>query len=319
MPKSETSLTQQPVVFIMGPTASGKTALAMQLYRLGHFEIISVDSAMVYRGMDIGSAKPTPAELAQTPHHLIDLCEPDQAYSAANFLQDARRLIGEIHQRGKVPLLVGGTMLYFKALQEGLADLPAADPDIREQLKQQLARQGIVALHQMLEAVDPITAARLHSTDTQRILRALEVYRVSGKSLSQWHAEQQRDALTNPVLALALAPQDRAVLHLRIAERFEQMMAQGFFAEVKRLHSRGDLNLDCPSMKSVGYRQLWLHLDGVLTFEEAIERGVIATRQLAKRQFTWLRSWPGVEWFDPLQPDQREQAAARVLAFVNRE
>ncbi|WP_196139624.1 tRNA (adenosine(37)-N6)-dimethylallyltransferase MiaA [Aliikangiella sp. G2MR2-5] len=307
----------KPVIFIMGPTASGKTALASELYQTGKFEIISVDSAMVYREMNIGSAKPSAEELLQAPHHLIDFLDPKEAYSAANFAHDAKRLINDIHARGKMPLLAGGTMLYYKALKDGLANLPQADEAVREKYKIELVEQGIESLYAKLTLVDPITAERLHTTDTQRILRALEVYEVSGKPLSQWHQEQQLDALPNPLLSIALAPEDRSVLHQRIAKRFDLMMKQGFLQEVENLYQRGDLELDCPSMKCVGYRQLWMHLSGELSLEEAIERGIIATRQLAKRQYTWLRSWPDAKWYDPLQPEQLIAAKSTILNFIS--
>ncbi len=308
---------EKPVIFIMGPTASGKTALAMALYQVGGFEIVSVDSAMIYKSMDIGSAKPTLDELKQAPHHLIDFLDPSQSYSAANFAADARELINQIHRRGNTPLLTGGTMLYFKALKEGLADLPKAEPKIRENLKQQLENSGINALHDKLTKVDPQTAQRLHPTDTQRILRALEVYLVSKKPLSQWHKEQALDALPNPTLSLALAPEDRSILHQRIAERFDIMMKNGFLDEVKALYRRSDLNLDCPAIKCVGYRQLWMYLNNDYTLDEAIERAIIATRQLAKRQFTWLRSWPNINWIDPLIPEQLAKATQNVLDFCD--
>lgn len=306
----------KPVVFIMGPTASGKTALAMDLYQAGDFEIISVDSAMIYRGMNIGSAKPTKEELDKAPHYLIDFLDPSDAYSAANFSEDAKVLINEIHRRGNTPLLTGGTMLYFKALKDGLANLPQADQTTRELLKSKLEEIGIEGLHKELVKVDPVTAERLHTTDTQRILRALEVYLVSNKPLSIWHKEQQLDALPNPLLSLALAPEDRAVLHQRIEKRYKIMMEQGFLEEVKALYERDDLSLDCPSMKCVGYRQLWMYLNGDYTLDEAIERGIIATRQLAKRQFTWLRSWPDVQWVDSTDSNAMDAARRRIVEFT---
>lgn len=307
---------QAPVVFLMGPTASGKTALAIELFQTGKFEIISVDSAMVYQQMDIGSAKPTDEELALAPHHLIDFIDPKESYSASAFCDDAKSLINQIHARGKTPLLVGGTMLYFKALREGLAKLPQSNEQIRLQLKAQLEEQGIEKLHHDLAKVDEVTAKRLHTNDTQRILRALEVFQSSGKPLSQWHAEQALDSLPNPLLSIALAPQERSVLHQRIALRFNQMLEQGFLDEVKRLYARDDLSLDCPAIKSVGYRQVWLHMQGELSLSEATERAIIATRQLAKRQYTWLRSWPEINWFDPLDSQQRQAASQLIQDFA---
>ncbi len=305
-----------PVVFLMGPTASGKTALAIELYQTDKFEIISVDSAMVYQQMNIGSAKPTPEELALAPHYLIDFVDPAKAYSASQFVEDAITLINNIHSRGKTPLLAGGTMLYFKALRDGLADLPGANPEVRAALQLKLDETGIESLHTELSKVDATTAARLHMTDTQRILRALEVYQLSGKPLSQWHAEQSLQALPNPLLSIALAPADRGVLHQRIETRFKLMMEMGFLQEVTALFAREDLSLNCSSMKSVGYRQIWQYLCGELTQDEAVERAVIATRQLAKRQYTWLRSWQNAEWYDPLDELQREQAKQRILNFA---
>ena len=314
---SEISSPDLPVIFLMGPTASGKTALAIELVQSGGYEIISVDSAMVYQQLDIGSAKPTDQEILLAPHHLIDFIDPKEAYSAADFCRDARELINQIHGRGKTPLLVGGTMLYFKALKQGLADLPAADEKVRAGLSHQLNQRGIAALHQELAQVDPQTAERLHTNDTQRILRALEVFQVSGKALSLWHAEQTLSALPNPVLSIALAPEDRSQLHKKIEARFDSMIKQGLLDEVASLYYRGDLDLDCPAMKSVGYRQIWQYLAGELKLSEAIERAVIATRQLAKRQYTWLRSWPEVEWFDPQQPLQLKAVTQRIAEFVN--
>lgn len=312
-----------PVIFIMGPTASGKTALAMELVanKSGplstphKFEIISVDSAMVYQQMDIGSAKPTAQELEQAPHRLIDFIDPKNSYSASQFCSDAVEHINQIHQRGKVPLLVGGTMLYFKALKDGLADLPETDPKVRAEVKRRLDEKGIEALHQELASFDAVSAKRLHPNDTQRITRAIEVYQMSGKSLSQLHAEQQTRRLPNPLLSIALAPKERHQLQQRIIQRFEQMMQQGFLQEVQRLYRRGDLDLDCASMRSVGYRQLWQHLAGEMSLDEALDKAVISTRQLAKRQYTWLRSWPQIQWFDPLIEQERQACIDAIKNF----
>ncbi|WP_444997334.1 tRNA (adenosine(37)-N6)-dimethylallyltransferase MiaA [Aliikangiella sp. IMCC44359] len=308
---------EAPVIFLMGPTASGKTALAIDLYQTHQFELISVDSAMVYTHLNIGSAKPTAKELEQAPHHLIDFVDPAQSYSASQFSTDAKTLINQIHAKGKVPILVGGTMLYFKALRDGLADLPQAEPVVRDALQKELEAKGIEHLHRELSLFDAKTAERLHTNDTQRILRAIEVYRISEKPISVWHAEQALDALPNPLLSIALAPQDRAILHQRIEQRFQLMMKQGFLAEVTALFKREDLSLQCPAIKSVGYRQVWQHLMGEMSLDEAVERAIIATRQLAKRQYTWLRSWPDVQWFDPLQEEQKEKARKAIIEFVN--
>ena len=281
-----------PYLCLAGPTASGKTAAALAIARAwAHarpIEIVSVDSALVYRGMDIGTAKPTPEERAQVPHHLIDLIEPSEAYSAARFVGDAPRLIAEITARGRLPLLVGGTMLYFKALFEGLDAMPAADRGVRAALAQQLEREGLHALYRELQRVDPVTAARLKPADQQRIQRALEVYRVSGQPLSAFHTDKPAHPL--PPL-ISLEPDDRGWLHARIEARFHQMLADGLVDEVRHLAERGDLNADLPSMRCVGYRQTWEALvAGDLS--ELPERGVAATRQLAKRQITWLRGMP---------------------------
>ncbi len=302
--------TKAPIIFLMGPTASGKTALAIELYQQGlksnaaGFEIVSVDSAMVYTQLNIGSAKPSEEELRQAPHHLIDFVDPARSYSVSQFCEDAQSLINQIHARNNIPLLVGGTMLYFKALKDGLADMPATNDTIRAQVKSEMESIGLEYLHRELGKFDPQTAARLHSNDSQRITRAIEVFRMTGKPLSQWHSEQKQQALTNPLLSIALAPQDRKVLHQRIEQRFEQMIESGFLDEVAGLYERSDLNLDCPSMRSVGYRQIWQYMAGELTLSEAKERAIIATRQLAKRQYTWLRSWPDIRWFDPLDKDE---------------
>lgn len=278
---------------LAGPTASGKTGLALRLAATLPLEIISVDSALVYRGMDIGTAKPTPAELAAAPHHLIDILDPSEAYSAAQFAADAQRLIGEIRGRGRLPLLVGGTMLYFKALIDGIDELPPADAGVRAALDAQAAAQGWPAMHAELALVDPVTAARLAPNDSQRIQRALEVFRVTGQPLSAFHTRGTADSAPARHRLLALEPADRAWLHARIGLRFEQMLAQGLLDEVRTLRARGDLDTNLPSMRCVGYRQAWEAMDAGLTGDaldaDVQERGSAATRQLAKRQLTWLR------------------------------
>lgn len=286
-----------PAIFLMGPTASGKTDLAIALCERLPCEIISVDSALVYRGMDIGSAKPGAEELSRAPHRLIDIRDPASNYSVAEFREDALREMAEIAGRGKVPLLVGGTMLYFKALLEGLAQMPAADAVVRAQIEQEAAEHGWPYIHSQLMAVDPDSASRIHPNHSQRLERALEVYRVSGVTMTEWHARQaEKPDLPYNITQMAIAPLDRAVLHQRIAIRFKQMLELGFLDEVRSLRERGDLSLDSPSMRAVGYRQAWQYLDGDLSLEQLLERGVIATRQLAKRQFTWLRGWHGLHW-----------------------
>ncbi|MFZ5487952.1 MAG: tRNA (adenosine(37)-N6)-dimethylallyltransferase MiaA [Pseudomonadota bacterium] len=294
-----------PVLAIAGPTASGKTAAALALAQTlaPHMpvEIISVDSALVYRGMDIGTAKPTPAERAEVPHHLIDIREPHQTYSAAEFVHDARRLIAEIRARAALPVLVGGTMLYFKALFEGLDALPPADAGVRAAIDARAAALGWPALHAELARIDPATAARLSPNDSQRIQRALEVWRLTGQPLSRLHTSKKRavseDTASNRAL-FSLEPQDRAWLHARIAQRFDAMLAAGFLDEVRALRARGDLHPDLPSMRSVGYRQAWEALDAEaqsgapLDMSRLRERSIAATRQLAKRQITWLRAMP---------------------------
>ncbi|MEK7344650.1 MAG: tRNA (adenosine(37)-N6)-dimethylallyltransferase MiaA [Pseudomonadota bacterium] len=284
-------------IAIVGPTASGKTAaalaLAQALQAQGGAEIISVDSALVYRGMDIGTAKPDREELAAVPHHLIDILDPLQSYSAAEFVKDATRLIADIRSRGKTSLLVGGTMLYLKALLEGLNDIPAANTQVRADIQQQAQSLGWPAMHALLAQVDPTTAARLAPGDSQRIGRALEVWTATGQTLSSFHQSAKTAAPHWHIPVISLEPTDRAWLHQRIAQRFDQMMDAGFMDEVRRLRERGDLHPDLPSMRCVGYRQAWEGLEAGWPEAEIRERGIFATRQLAKRQITWLRSMPG--------------------------
>lgn len=306
-----------PAIFLMGPTAAGKTDLALELARSLPCELISVDSALIYRGMDIGTAKPEKSVLAEFPHRLIDIRDPLEAYSAAEFRTDALAAMAEITSRGKIPLLVGGTMLYYKALLEGLADMPSADEGVRREIEAQAAAQGWAAVHAELARVDPQSAARIHPNDPQRLTRALEVWRVSGLSMSEHRLRQQQNAgLDTPgggqfpytVAQLAIAPLERQVLHERIARRFQLMLEQGFIEEVETLRRRGDLHAALPSIRAVGYRQAWDYLDGRLTHDEMVERGIIATRQLAKRQFTWLRGWSDVHWLDSLAGDNLSRA-----------
>ena len=296
----DTLVTDQrpPVIFLMGPTASGKTDLAIALCKALSCDIISVDSSQVYRSMDIGTAKPEPEVLCESPHRLIDICDPVDAYSVGEFLHDARREIDAISAAGRIPLLVGGTMLYFKALREGIADLPPANEKIRGEIEQQAAEKGWPFVHALLAEVDPEGAAAIHPNHSQRISRALEVYRVSGLSLSQLIKLQLEKGCGVPslekdyrIVQLALIPTDRAALHQRIEQRFDMMLNQGFVDEVKTLRERGDLTTDLPAVRAVGYRQIWAHLDGECTYDEMRARGVAATRQLAKRQLTWLRGW----------------------------
>lgn len=287
-----------PAIFLMGPTASGKTALALELVDKYPCEIISVDSALVYKGMDIGTAKPDAGMLQRAPHRLIDLIDPADSYSAATFREDALREMADITACGKVPLLVGGTMMYFKFLRDGAAQLPPSVPEVRERLLAEGLQHGWPAMHARLAGIDPESAARLKPMDSQRIQRALEVWEISGKTLSQLWAEQKTEPLPYHVVNLAVCPAQRSVLHERIALRFRQMVAQGFVDEVRGLYARGDLDVNMPSVRCVGYRQVWDYLDGKYEYEEMIERGIIATRQLAKRQITWLRSWPDLHWLD---------------------
>ena len=301
-------MSRPDVIFLLGPTASGKTALATAFYQRLNTELISVDSALVYRGMDIGTAKPTAAELALAPHHLLDIRDPAQSYSAADFRADALRLIAEIQHRGNIPVLVGGTMLYFKALLEGISPLPEADAAVRQQLEHEASVHGWAVLHQQLADIDPVAAARIHPNDPQRINRALEVYRITGRSLTELTAEKG-EPFAYPVHQFAIAPDDRAVLHQRIAQRYMLMLQQGFEQEVAQLKRRADLHLDLPSMRCVGYRQMWQYLDGECSYEQMVERGIAATRQLAKRQLTWLRSWQGLQWLSSDAPTEENLQA----------
>lgn len=281
----------------MGPTAAGKTELAIALHERLGAEIVSVDSALVYRGMDIGTAKPPAAELARAPHRLIDIRDPAQSYSAADFVADAQGALKQIVAAGKTPLLVGGTMLYFKALLEGLSPMPASNPEVRAAIEHEAAARGWPALHAELAAVDPAAAQRLHPNHSQRIGRALEVYRISGKPISEWRGAAGLGLLQNfDWVQIALAPQQREVLHARIERRFDAMLEQGFMAEVEQLYRRGDLHEGMPSIRAVGYRQVWHYLQGEGDYAQMRACGIAATRQLAKRQLTWLRGWQDLHW-----------------------
>jgi tRNA dimethylallyltransferase len=304
-----------PAVFLMGPTASGKTALAVSLVERFPLEIISVDSALVYRGMDIGTAKPDAVTLARAPHHLLDIRDPTEAYSAAAFRADALRLMADISARGKVPLLVGGTMLYFRALLQGLDDLPRADAALRKKMMAEAAGRGWPALHAELVEVDPVTAARLAPNDAQRIGRALEIFRLGGVPMSAL-LDKVQSTLPYRVLQLALIPSDRAVLHQRIAARFDAMLADGLIEEVETLRRNPKLTADLPAMRAVGYRQAWAYLDGAISRSELREQGIAATRQLAKRQLTWLRSWPDAVVLDCLAADFEVEAESRVARHL---
>ncbi|MDP2792677.1 MAG: tRNA (adenosine(37)-N6)-dimethylallyltransferase MiaA [Sulfurisoma sp.] len=304
----------------MGPTASGKTALALEIAERFPMDIVSVDSAQVFRDMDIGTAKPDAETLARFPHRLIDLVTPEERYSAARFREDALREMERIAAAGRVPLLVGGTMLYFKALREGLADLPEADPELRAGIDAEAAEKGWPALHAELARLDPETAARLAPFDAQRIQRALEVVRTTGKLLGEIFAAQravpQRLTLPYRTLSMALAPSDRAVLHERIARRFDEMLIAGLVAEVESLRAKYRLSAGLPSMRCVGYRQAWEMLEGAIPAEELRNRGIFATRQFAKRQLTWLRSTPDLETLDSLDPAATDRALERIERFL---
>lgn len=306
--------TRPPAIALMGPTASGKTALALAWAEKYGGEIVSVDSALVYRGLDIGAAKPTAEELVRVPHHLIDLREPWQPYSAAEFANDARAAIDGIVSRGKLPILAGGTGLYFQALLRGLSPMPEADKEVRAAIEAEAAERGWPAMHELLAEIDPEAAVRIHATDPQRIQRALEVYRISGRPISAWQREDKPDRPLLRVLKLAIAPAVRAELHRRIERRFDAMLAAGFLDEVRRLRATPELRdhsrpLDLPSLRAVGYRQAWEHLAGETDEAAFRDRAIFATRQLAKRQLTWLRGKPDLRWFDPERDSEALQAA----------
>lgn len=307
------------ILCLMGPTASGKTPLAIALAAHFPVNIISVDSAMVYRGMDIGTAKPDAETLKLAPHRLIDLIDPVEAYSAGRFCQDALNEIKATHAEGRIPLLVGGTMMYFRSLLQGIAGMPSADADIRANLEERAQSAGWEALHAELAGIDPIAAKRIHPNDSQRIQRALEVYLISGKTITEWQQQDTSPLSDMRVHCMAIAPRERAVLHARIAQRFDAMLQQGFLDEVRALYARGDLSPAMPSIRSVGYRQAWSYLAGEIDQATMREQAIIATRQLAKRQLTWLRSWPDVSWFETDSPTLVESVVAHLTAWLGDE
>ncbi len=301
-----------PAIYLMGPTASGKTALSIQLAHQLEGEIISVDSAMIYRGMDIGTAKPSMEEREGIVHHLIDILDPSEAYSTGQFKHQAHQLMGEITRRGKLPILVGGTMLYFNTLINGLAELPPADKTVRQQLEEDLLKYGKEAMHQRLAEIDPRAAARIHPNDPQRIQRALEVYEISGKPISAYFNTKEQSPLPYHAIQLIIAPKERKKLHELIAKRFKNMLKVGLVDEVSRLYRRGDLNESMPAIRSVGYRQVWSYLKGEYDFDTMTEKGIIATRQLAKRQFTWLRRFDQAHQFNNEAPDLLRQIMKQI-------
>lgn len=300
-------------LFLMGPTASGKTEVAIRLRQKYPVEIISVDSALIYKGMNIGTAKPDERELALAPHRLIDILDPSEAYSAADFRRDALQAMHDITAQGKIPLLVGGTMLYYKALLEGLSPLPAANPEIRQQIEKEAVAHGWSFLHDQLKEIDPVSADRIHPNDPQRLSRAFEVYRISGKTLTEL-TQTKGESLPFRVKQFAIAPKERAELHRRIELRFEKMIEAGFEDEMRALYARKDLHPDLPSIRCVGYRQMWDYLDGNCTLDEAVFRGICATRQLAKRQITWLRSWDDLTWLDSENIDHAVETLSNAIA-----
>ncbi|MHA3424081.1 tRNA (adenosine(37)-N6)-dimethylallyltransferase MiaA [Yersinia enterocolitica] len=307
------NLDQPPAIFIMGPTASGKTALSIALRQRLPVELVSVDSALIYRGMDIGTAKPSAEELALAPHRLIDIRDPAESYSAADFRKDALKEMADITAAGRIPLLVGGTMLYFKALLNGLSPLPSADPQVRQRIEQQAAELGWEALHQQLAEIDPVAAARIHPNDPQRLSRALEVFFISGKTLTEL-TKISGETLPYRVHQFAIAPVSRELLHQRIELRFHQMLDAGFETEARALFDRGDLHTDMPAIRCVGYRQMWSYLSGEIDYDEMVYRGICATRQLAKRQMTWLRGWGSVQWLDSDKPGEALDSVIQVVS-----
>lgn len=308
-------------IALVGPTAAGKTDLAIALHQQIGAEIISVDSAMVYKGMNIGTAKPSADELAAAPHRLIDIRDPAEAYSAADFCKDAKREISGIIAAGKTPVLAGGTMMYYKSLLEGLSDMPASDPAIRADIERRASEVGWPALHKELTSIDSETASSIHPNHSHRISRALEVYQISGKPMSAWRGQATNGLLSEyDWVQICVAPRDRSLLHQRIAQRFDIMLEQGLIDEVRALFERGDLHTDLPSIRAVGYRQVWDYLAGELSYDEMRLKGIAATRQLAKRQFTWLRSWQGLEWIytqdEELNLYSSEEIVNKALNFL---
>ncbi len=303
-----------PVICIMGPTASGKTALAMELCDHLPADIISVDSALIYKSFDIGSAKPTSDELEKYPHRLIDIIDPAQSYSVSDFCVDAKREIADIRAKGRIPILVGGTMMYFKSLIEGISPLPAADESIRAEINALAEQKGWQHVHSLLADVDPVSAERINVNDPQRLSRALEVFRITNKTLTEL-TKIKGDSLAGNVLQFAVMTADRSELHQRIEQRFNIMLEQGFQAEVEQLRKRDDLNEDLPSIRCVGYRQMWQHLNGDIDYDEMVFRGVCATRQLAKRQLTWLRSWKDLTWLTTNDPTNLQQVLSCLAKF----
>lgn len=305
-----------PIPLIMGPTGAGKTDLALRLAANYPIEIVSVDSALVYRGMDIGTGKPSREQLEHFPHHLVNILDPSQPYSAGQFVRDAVHAIGDIRKRGKLPVLVGGTMLYFRALRRGLAEMPQADPQVRQEIDAEAGRSGWPALHARLALLDPLTAQRIQPNDGQRIQRALEVHRLTGKTLSELHAQTRPADPAMKFAAFAWAPSDRERLYQAIERRFEQMMRAGLLDEVRRLQERGDLHAELPAIRSVGYRQLWEHLCGNESLTASVQRAIIATRHLARRQLIWLRAEEDVQWCDALDSTAAGPIDNAVATFV---